>query len=63
VVSSTTSQPEFDFILYLKDLGGAYPDKKILYYSNFLGEKPSGLSQNHIQLHTIQDLLDFIADL
>ena len=63
VVSSTTSQPEFDFILYLKDLGGAYPDKKIFYFSSFLGEKPSELSQNHIQLRTIQDLLDFIADL
>jgi DNA-binding transcriptional MerR regulator len=63
VVSSTTTQPEFDFILYLKDLGGAFPDKKILYFSSFMGEKPAELSDNHIQLRTIKDFTDFIADL
>ena len=63
VVSSTTTQPEFDFILYLQDLGGAFPDKKILYFSSFLGEKPAELSDNHFQLRTIQDLTDFISDL
>jgi hypothetical protein len=63
VVSSTTTQPEFDFILYLKDLGGAFPNKKILYFSSFMGEKPAELSDNHIQLRTIKDFTDFIADL
>ena len=63
VVSSTTTQPEFDFILYLKDLGGAFPDKKILYFSSFLGEKPSELTDNHFQLNTIQDLTEYIARL
>ena len=36
---STTPQPEFDFISYLQDLGGEFPDKKILYFSGFLSEK------------------------
>jgi DNA-binding transcriptional MerR regulator len=63
VVSSTTTQPEFDFILYLKDLGGAFPDKAILYFTSFLGEKPAALSDNHIRLRTIKDFTDFIADL
>ena len=63
VVSSTVAQPAFDFILYLKDLGGAFPDKKILYFSSFLGNTPSGLSENHHQLRTVQDLIDYITDL
>ena len=63
MVSFTTTQPEFDFILYLKDLGGAFPDKKILYFSSFMGEKPLDLSNNHIQISTIQDLTDYIAGL
>jgi len=63
VVSSTTTQPEFDFILYLKDLGGAFPDKKILYFSSFLGTLPSELSENHIRLQTVQDFTELIADL
>ena len=60
IVSCTTTQPEFDFILYLKDLGGAFPEKKILYFSTFMGEKPSELTDNHIQLNTIKDLIDFL---
>lgn len=63
LVSSTTTQPEFDFIQYLKDLGVAFPDKKILYFSNFLGEKPSELSANHIHLSIIKDLSDYLTAL
>ena len=63
VVSSVTTQPGFDFILFLKDLGGAFPDKKILYFSSYLDEKPADLSDHHIQLDTFQDFIDFIADL
>lgn len=63
VISSSTTQPEFDFILYLKDLGGAFPDKKILYFSSFLGEKPSELSENHIQIRTLSDFTDFLKQL
>lgn len=63
MVSSTTAQPDFDFILYLKDLGGAFPDKKILYFSSYEGPKPSELSPNHIQLRSIGDLTGFLEEL
>jgi DNA-binding transcriptional MerR regulator len=60
LLSSTTPQPEFDFISYLKDLGGAFPDKKILYFSAFLTDKPDQLSNHHIQLKDMKDLQAFI---
>jgi DNA-binding transcriptional MerR regulator len=63
LVSSTTTQAEFDFMLFLKDLEGAFPDKKILYFSEFLGEPVSGLSPNHIRFRSLRDLTDFIAAL
>jgi DNA-binding transcriptional MerR regulator len=63
LVSSTTAQPEFDFLLYLKDLGGAFPDKKILYFSGFLGAQSHELSENHNQIRSIHDFTDFIRDL
>jgi len=62
-ISSTTTQPEFDFILYLKDLGGAFPDKKILYFSTFLGEKPAELSSNHFQIRSMEDFTNFLDQL
>ena len=62
-ISSTTTQPEFDFILYLKDLGGAFPDKKILYFSTFLGKKPAELSGNHIQIRSLEDFTNFLDQL
>ena len=42
------------------DLGGAFPDKKILYFSSFLGEHPGELTQNHIRMHTLQDFIDYL---
>lgn len=60
LLSSTTPQPEFDFISYLNDLGGAFPDKKILYFSAFLSEKPDQLSEHHIHMESMKDLQDFI---
>jgi len=63
LISSTTPRPEFDFILYLKDLGGAFPDKKILYFSAFLGDESRDLSENHLRLNKMQDLIDFISDI
>ncbi|MFO7935236.1 MAG: MerR family transcriptional regulator [Bacteroidales bacterium] len=59
-ISSATTNPDFDFILYLKDLGGAFPDKKILYFSSYLGEKPSELSENHIQIRNLKDFNSFL---
>lgn len=63
MVASTTTQPDFDFILYLKDLGGAFPDKKILYFSAYQGSKPAELAENHIQLRTIDDLTNLLEEL
>ena len=63
LVSSTTTQAEFDFITYLKDLGGAFPDKKILYFSEFLDKHVHGLSANHIRFSTLAEFTEFIASL
>ena len=63
MLSSTTTQPEFDFVMYLKDLGGAFPDKGILFFSGFLSQKPEGLTDNHMLLQTIDDLTDFLSSL
>ncbi len=60
VISSTTAQPEFDRLVYLKDLGGAFPDKKILCFSSFLSDKLSELSSNHFHLRYIEDLTNFL---
>ena len=59
LVSSTTSQPGFDFLQYLKDLGGAFPDKKILYFSYFFNAQDQ-LTENHIPLKKINDLLNYL---
>lgn len=63
LISSTTAQIEFDLLIYLKDLGGAFPDKKILYFSNFLKDKLVGLSSNHLQLRYIEDLNNFLESI
>jgi DNA-binding transcriptional MerR regulator len=63
IASFTTTQPEFDFILYLRELGVAFPDKKILYFSSFMGEHPPELSRNHLQLKSIDDFIEFLAGL
>jgi len=63
LISSTTPRPEFDFILYLKDLGGAFPDKTILYYSGFLGKQPSELSGNHFRIGSLEDLTGYLEQL
>ena len=63
VVSSTTSQPGFDLLLYLKDLGGAFPDKKILFMSNLPEDYFQELSPNHIHLPHISHLTDFLSSL
>jgi DNA-binding transcriptional MerR regulator len=63
VVSSTTPQPDLDMQVYLKDLGGAFPDKKILYMSSLLEEEAKELSPNHIPLSHIDSLGDFLSSL
>lgn len=63
LVSSTTPRPEFDFMLYLNDLAGAFPDKKILYFSAFLDDRSKVLTENHLRMKSIQDLINFISDI
>jgi len=63
VVSSTAAQPGFDWLQYLKDLGGAFPDKKILYMTHLPEEQFPGLTPNHIQLSQISDLTDYLSSI
>ena len=60
--SSSTSRNGFELGRYLEDLKGAFPDKKILYSSNFSGELSLKPSNNVIHLQEIQDLTDFIQN-
>lgn len=61
--SSTTTKPGFDFVTYLKDLGGAFPEKKVLFFSSYLQEKPAVLTDSHIQFRTIAEFTDFLSEL
>lgn len=61
LVSSTTPQPEFDFVTYLKDLGGAYPDKRILYFAGYMNDEPDYFGNNYYQLKNISDLQDYMS--
>jgi len=63
LVSSTVPHAEFDFITYLKDLGGAYPDKKILYFAGYLNKEPDYLDKNYIRLKKVSDLQDYLRKL
>lgn len=63
MVSFTTNRPGFDVGVCLNDLGGAFPDKKILYFSGMVEIPSVDLSENHIHLENVQDLSDFLSDL
>jgi DNA-binding transcriptional MerR regulator len=63
LVSSTTSLPGFDLLLYLKDLGGAFPDKKVLFMSGQAEDQFQELSPNHLHLPNISQLTDFLSSL
>lgn len=56
LVSSTVPQAEFNFISYLKDLGGAFPDKKILYAAGYLNNGPDYFGKNYFHLKKVSDL-------
>jgi DNA-binding transcriptional MerR regulator len=60
LVSSTVPQAEFDFISYLKDLGGAFPDKKILYAAGYLNNGPDYFGKNYFHLKKVSDLQDYL---
>lgn len=61
--SSSASKTGFDLGSYLKDLGGAFPDKKILYCSDYKEELPANIFQNIIHLEQIEYLSDFIQNI
>lgn len=63
LLSCSNVKPELEIGLYLKELGVAFPDKKILYFSSFNRELPEERAQNHIYLHLISDLTDFIQSI
>ncbi len=63
LIANTTNHPDFDFVTMLQDLGGAFPEKKILFLSSFLNEKPDILGQNHKLLNTTEDFVGFLAEL
>ena len=63
LVSHSTSIHGFDLLQYLKDLGGAFPDKKILFMSPLSSDSFQALSPNHIHLHEIDHLTDFLNSL
>ena len=60
LVSSSNLQTGFDLNLYLKELGVAFPDKKILYCSSYKGEIPENISPNHVHLRNLNDLSIFM---
>lgn len=63
VVSCTTPLPGIDPLVYLKDLGGAFPEKKILFMSSMFKDPDEELSENHIPLSQIKHLTDFLSAL
>ncbi|MEN8229884.1 MAG: MerR family transcriptional regulator [Bacteroidota bacterium] len=63
LVSCTTNQPEFNFVTFLKDLGGAFPDKRILFFSSFIHQKPDELGPNHILISTSREFAEYLSDL
>ena len=61
--SSSISHTGFKLGRYLEDLGGAFPDKKILYCANNSGELTNERPKNLIYLQQINDLSDFIQSI
>jgi DNA-binding transcriptional MerR regulator len=58
--SSSICHTGFNLGRYLEDLGGAFPDKKILYCANNKGELTTESSKNLVHLQEIIDLSDFL---
>ena len=63
LVSSTVPKADFDFITYLQDLGGAFPDKKILYAAGYLNNGPDYFGKNFFHLKKITDLQEYLEKL
>ena len=63
LLAGITSQPEFNFISYLEDLGAAFPDKKILFFSRFLKADTVNLPVNYRHLVCVPDLVEYLEEL
>jgi len=63
LLAGITSQPEFNFISYLEDLGGAFPDKKILFFTRFLKADAVNLTGNYQHLVCVPDLVEYLEEL
>ncbi len=63
LLTGITSQHEFDYINYLKDLGSAFPDKKILFFARFLEERDLNLQSNFRYLNCVPDLVEYLKEL
>ena len=63
LISSSISQHGFDLRNYLEELGVAFPDKKILFFSNNIEHPNNAISENHIHLQNITQLVEFIQNL
>ncbi len=61
--SSSICHTGFKLGQYLDDLGGAFPDKKILYCANNKGELTIESSKNLVHLQEIIDLSDFLESI
>lgn len=61
--SSSISHTGFKLDSYLEDLGGAFPDKKILYCSNSRGELNTNSSKNLVHLQEITNLSEFLQSI
>ena len=61
--SSSISHTGFKLGRYLEDLGGAFPDKKILYCANNSGELTNERPKNLIYLQQIIDLSEFLQSI
>ncbi len=63
IVSSTVQHGGFDFVTYLKDLGGAFPGKMILYSAGYMKNEPDFFGKNYLRITSITDLLSYLNKL
>lgn len=64
LISSTTPQPGFDLMTYLHDLGGAFPDKTIVFYSSSCDKLPlEELGREFIPVCSVDAFMEFLAGL
>lgn len=62
LLSSSDALPREDRTQWLKDLGTAFPTKRILYFSSCRDTVDRDLSSNLVFLDKVQDLLDFLRE-